>query len=918
MTHADRADAWNYLAPSADSFWKWDITDLSVCWSDGSLIAFRGEIVPVLRRLAPYGLPTFDCIVLLLAACRQPDPISLATLNKNRFFTNFDDTNGASAFGLHYLLLQNLRWLAFRVSFDLRSSVEGKATLAARIFETAVKSVTPHAAKAILRFLEDGPNEDDLHVLPSHRDVATQFAALARSEIESITSEELALRRTTGLDEIPKPFGIEESPTRSLDGILAQMEDDEEHGGLARLTRRLSAALTIPRAVSEPQDLALGGVSDISNRGPLDRLLLSELAHDDLTFTVRIALSEALYLRREAPPFVPPRRRAILVDSGFRMWGLPRVYAMSAALALALSRERSFDVSLFRPREEAIEPIDIVTKEGLVKHLAALEIDIHPGAALPAFFERAREGGGDCEIVVVTCGDVLADPTFRQAMGEQSFENIYIVAVERSGVVRLFRRTQQESTLLRETCCSLDDVMKASSKSTPLIDPGVDLTLPAILRLMDFPLRMPHPINSKSVWPDGHGGLLAKTSDGRLMHWDQPRVGARQRTAHLPPGRLLWHAQVKAGAESSLAVVGRLSRTGASLVHIPLPTGPCRSHPLSLEGTGPLGFAGHGGAIFAIFADHIEVFSERDGRSISTLAIPEHHRWQSGRFFRFGDGFRALAFNGSRAEFVSMSTIRESRGAWPLAIVDVPGQEGAVVVTFTGHVYGLGPDALEARDESLIALPDASSGYVVRCISVDGSRVVMSPNGRSKTEPDDGYLLNLVDRTCERVPCVDANGIVNRHLTRRIEVSTLRNRFSQIAVDGESLILRSTAGHTDCRITWDENCRRIALVPRSSKHFNRPMAPFTTDVSSVTGVLSGRVTWKDGSRAYLDSRGLLHLVSSDRSISEMTFVLQEGTMSGWCADGGAWGLKYFEIEPGTITPDRVFFQILKPFVRRLQ
>ena len=77
-----------------------------------------------------------------------------------------------------------------------------------------------------------------------------------------------------------------------------------------------------------------GGVADITNRGPLDRLLLSELAHDDLTLAARVALNEALYLRREPPMREPPGALGLLLDSGVRLWGIPRVLATAVALAL--------------------------------------------------------------------------------------------------------------------------------------------------------------------------------------------------------------------------------------------------------------------------------------------------------------------------------------------------------------------------------------------------------------------------------------------------------------------------------------------------------------------------------------------------------------------------------------------------------
>ena len=110
---------------------------------------------------------------------------------------------------------------------------------------------------------------------------------------------------------------------------------------MARLARLLLAAVHMPTPLSLREELPVGGVSDISNRGSLDRLLLSELANDDLTLAVRVAMNEALYLRREIPPSTPQHHRAILVDAGIRSWGVPRVFATAVALAFMASTAKS-------------------------------------------------------------------------------------------------------------------------------------------------------------------------------------------------------------------------------------------------------------------------------------------------------------------------------------------------------------------------------------------------------------------------------------------------------------------------------------------------------------------------------------------------------------------------------------------------
>ena len=71
------SETYRYLYPGDDPwFWHWDIEseDLAadvVAWTDGSTIAFRPEIRAVLESLSPDGLPPFDAVVLLLAACRD-------------------------------------------------------------------------------------------------------------------------------------------------------------------------------------------------------------------------------------------------------------------------------------------------------------------------------------------------------------------------------------------------------------------------------------------------------------------------------------------------------------------------------------------------------------------------------------------------------------------------------------------------------------------------------------------------------------------------------------------------------------------------------------------------------------------------------------------------------------------------------
>ena len=100
----------------------------------------------------------------------------------------------------------------------------------------------------------------------------------------------------------------------------------------------------------------------------MDRLLPSELAHDNLTLAVRIAMNEALYLRRETPPSNPPKHRAVLLDSGVRLWGVPRVFATAVGMALAAGAQKNVRTDSSARRRRAV-PVSLAERAGVAAHL---------------------------------------------------------------------------------------------------------------------------------------------------------------------------------------------------------------------------------------------------------------------------------------------------------------------------------------------------------------------------------------------------------------------------------------------------------------------------------------------------------------------------------------------------------------------
>src|SRR5205085_1654129 len=83
-----------------------------------------------------------------------------------------------------------------------------------------------------------------------------------------------------------------------------------------------------------------------------------------------------------APPHPPPNRRAVLLDAGIRMWGVPRVFATAVGLALVANADPKAEVISYVATDAGgVESSDITRKSGLVAHLEKLRTSPHPGRA---------------------------------------------------------------------------------------------------------------------------------------------------------------------------------------------------------------------------------------------------------------------------------------------------------------------------------------------------------------------------------------------------------------------------------------------------------------------------------------------------------------------------------------------------------
>jgi hypothetical protein len=183
-------------------------------------------------------------------------------------------------------------------------------------------------------------------------------------------------------------------------------------------------------------------------------------------------------------------------------------------------------------------------------------------------------------------------------------------------------------------------------------------------------------------------------------------------------------------------------------------------------------------------------------------------------------------------------------------------------------------------------------------------------------------LLDLTQRHAKR--CQDGKDAVplEEPLFQLARARIIHSRFRAVGVDQEGrLVLVSRRGqHWPIGFDSQNNVVRFPTQPLAASataSLQNPL-PFRCADSSSDGFPLEVAQWTDGSRAWLDGRGLLHLRSSSDSVPECSLVLTDGPLAGWLATGQFFGPQYWHLGNQPVVNARnVWETVLVPFAGRL-
>jgi hypothetical protein len=270
-----------------------------------------------------------------------------------------------------------------------------------------------------------------------------------------------------------------------------------------------------------------------------------------------------------------------------------------------------------------------------------------------------------------------------------------------------------------------------------------------------------------------------------------------------------------------------------------------------------------------------------------------------------------LAFDGSQLTFHQIHSQQQPALPYIAIMEPDPSDLGPLGITVNGQVERLDTGAVHS-------LPRQSefSPFCILAVSRDGTRfAVQEIQARMRGD----RMLHLIDSNDNTVRLTSGNGhdLVEAPLLANVSPKQLRVRFSRIGLNNFQQLTLITAKDACCPIALESSQNQIALRTTRAKPSDCSHVVSFEEMNVDIGRKLSVATWPGGSRAVLDSSGLLHLANSDPSIPECTIVLRDGVTSGWIANGSCWGETFFLGDNEGISARVAYESAIQRFIDRL-
>ncbi len=526
-----------YFRAYQDYFWRWTEQGNVIEFVNERTICYREDLSNILGALPNTTSLSLGSILLILCACKdnwetlfnaRSVLMAIKPVAKEGAGDDYDIRLKQEAYD--FLCMVN------RLPAHERSDVN-RTILLQCIFDALATKGYHMGLLPILKEFNSGTADEEIFgtTFPLEHAVLIQdFAPLAAALTVFKDTESLQMKLSTGVVTVPKPLELPK-PDLPPENLIDELQRHEETQNIAGLARRMMAALYIPMHLDGADEQNLGGISDITTKGTYDRLLLSELANDELLLSARLANNEALFLQKESAPKHKTQELGLIVDSTLKMWGAARLYAVAACIAFNESKRNHQQLKVWSLGGKHVSAQELHTKKDVVTLLEKMDTALHCGEMLLKTIQEHATNNG--QYILITSSHFLNDPKNISYFHKVRDRLQYLITISSAGDIQMTQFHKNRSKLIHEVKIDLDGLLYSRRSPKLSID---QKDLPAILYEETFPMYFPtSKVRHKEtyLYRLKDRSVVCVSIDNRLLYWPSSETGAVELITEVPKGR---------------------------------------------------------------------------------------------------------------------------------------------------------------------------------------------------------------------------------------------------------------------------------------------------------------------------------------------------------------------------------------------
>ncbi len=490
----------DYFQSYRDYFWEWttdeDVPD-DTGYHENNLISipevgavvYRAYLIEVLKEFQLTGLPFLTPLLLALYATNEGyldikgiktrirrHPLAAHEYTKHTISPAFQFLETLKSLPAHYKRGRK-RILLLQTLFS-RVPVAVSAKQSEYILKTYLRN--PQKIVDAAR-----KNELTVSVFSKHLNI---LAALN----DEFPSASVIIKVIKGFKNIPEPEDEvvqEEATVETGKDFIQELIEEPKTFQVGSLIKRIWSGLKIPMRHLSPGEQPIGGISDMTNKGELHRMLLSEFAHEDEIFVSRIANNESLYIQREIPPEENIFQRVILIDTSLKNWGTPKVLAFASAIAVIKHPKAHSECEVFALGQNNI-PVSMDNVDNVIDALNQVSSMLEVSHALDRFLNEEHPQK-NLEVFFITHQENLAEQNLQKIIHENRDRLKFLITTSADGELNFYKHHQGTRKHIQKMMLPLKELWAhppKKSRKADLHDNGIKTLVPK-----NYPLLFPTP-----------------------------------------------------------------------------------------------------------------------------------------------------------------------------------------------------------------------------------------------------------------------------------------------------------------------------------------------------------------------------------------------------------------------------------------